>query len=131
MRDKRANLCCVDRVHPAAIACPPEPGGRRGPEWIKIEPVARGNPPVMFGPINIAFRPLLDLLGAVAARQRDFVGKLLEKNFVTVPAAIETEKENNGAMHDPGEQNRSGGKCRGGTKKFAAWRLIGAGAPAA
>src|ERR1051325_6814347 len=102
MRDKRANLCCVDRVHPAAIACPPEPGRRRVPEWIKIEPVVRRNPRVMFEPINVALRPLLDLVGALSARQRDFVGKLLEKNFVTVPAAIETEKENNGAMHEPG-----------------------------
>ena len=41
---------------------------------------------------------MLDLLRAVIAIQNYPLSEILEVNFVTVPAAIETEKQNNRTM---------------------------------
>ena len=43
--------------------------------------------------------------------QSDLLGKMLEINFVALPATVETEKQDNRAMHNGGKQDRAGRKC--------------------
>src|SRR5437870_11501303 len=116
MRDEHANLHLIDGRSFAR--------GRSVPKGVEIEPVVRRKSRVVLQAINITLRPAMDFLRALITRQRDLLGKLLEKNFVTIPAAVDTEKQNDRAMHDPGEQDRPGWKCRGRTQALAARRLI-------
>src|ERR1043166_2385022 len=101
-------------------------GGGFVPEWIKVKPVVGREPRVVFQAIDITLCPALDFAGTSIARQGHAVSKLLEENFVSVPTAVETEKQNDRTMHDPGEEDRPRGKGRGRTEELTTRRLIAA-----
>ena len=75
------------------------------PKRIEVKPVVRSNARVMLQALGIPLHPQLDLLGATIAIQSDLVGKMFEVNFVTIPAAVETEKQNNGTMRHGGKHD--------------------------
>jgi hypothetical protein len=59
----------------------------------------------MLQALGVALHPQLDLLSPTIAIQRDLVGKMFKVNFVTIPAAVETEKQNNGTMRHGGKHD--------------------------
>ena len=68
----------------------------------------------MFQAIDVALRPTLNVFGAMLAIQNYFVGEFFEMNFVAVASAIDTEEQNDRAMHhgrnhDGADRKRSGG----------------------
>jgi hypothetical protein len=54
---------------------------------------------------GVALHPQLYLLSPTIAVQCDRVGKMFEINFVAIPAAVETEKQNNGTMRHGGKHD--------------------------
>src|SRR6266508_1014138 len=75
------------------------------PKRIEVKPVVRRKAREMLQALSVALHPQLDLLGATIASQCDLVGKMFEVNFVTIPAAVEPEKQNNGTMRHGGKHD--------------------------
>src|SRR5437660_3257236 len=79
------------------------------PKRIEVKPIVRRNASVMLQALGVALHPQLDLLRPTITVQCDLIGKMFEVNFVTIPATVETEKQNNRAM------------CHGGKHDWADW----------
>ena len=124
MRDERADLGLIDRW--SLHNCRSFTRGWFIPERVKVEPVVRRTSRVVLQPIDIALRPLLGFLRAPIAIQSYLVRKLLKENFVAVPAAVETEKQNDRTMHDRSEQYRPGGKSSGRAEELTPRGLVAA-----
>src|SRR5437868_10361395 len=73
------------------------------PKRIEVKPVIRCKACIMLQALGVALHPKLDLLSPTIAIQGDFVGKMFEVNFVTVPTAVETKKQNHGATRHRGK----------------------------
>jgi len=56
----------------------------------------------MFQPLCVALRPLLDIIRAALPVQKYLLSELLKVNFVTPPAPVKTEKEDDRAMRHGG-----------------------------
>ena len=83
------------------------------PERIKVEPVVRRQTRIMLQPRDVALHPRLNLLGAMLPIQHDLVGEMFEVNVIAIPAAVETEEQNDRAMHHGSKQHRAGRqRCR-------------------
>src|SRR2546421_12886624 len=80
------------------------------PKRIEVKPVVRRATGVMLQSLGIALRPMLNVFGPAFTIQNDFVGEMLEVNFVAVPAVIDAEKQNHRTMHHCSKQNRAGRK---------------------
>ena len=65
----------------------------------------------MLQPLDIALRPVLDVLRAAIAIQNNLLSEMLEVNFVMISAAVEAKKKDNRAMHHGGKQDWAGWKC--------------------
>src|SRR5438132_14012634 len=83
------------------------------PKRVKIKPIVRREPGIMFQTIDVALRPMLDVFGAMLAIQNDFVGEFLEIDFVTVASSINPEEQDDRAMHhgcnhDGADRKRNG-----------------------
>ena len=89
------------------------------PKRIKVEPVIRRKPRVIFQAIDVTLHPMLDVLCAPVGIQNYFLSQSLELNFVVVTAAINAEKQDDGAMHDSWEQDRTGRECGRRTQEVA------------
>src|SRR5205814_7419611 len=83
------------------------------PKRIKVEPVIRRKPRVVLQTIGVALHPTLDLLQAPVAIQDYFISQLLEVNLVTVPPAVNAEKQDNMATHNRRQHSLAGGVSRG------------------
>src|SRR6266496_3690198 len=83
------------------------------PKRIEVKPIVRRNARVMLQALGVALHPQLDLLSPTIAVQCDRVGKMFEINFVTISAAVETEKQNNGTTRHGGKHDWADRKrCR-------------------
>jgi hypothetical protein len=78
----------------------------------------------MLQAFGVALHPQLDLLSPTIAIQCDLVGKMLEVNFVTIPAAGETEKQNNGTMRHGGKHDWTNRERGWPAKESTLGRLI-------
>ena len=58
--------------------------------------------------------------------QHDLVGEMFEVNVVAIPAAVEAEEQNDGAMHHGSKQNRAGRQGCRRAEEVTARCLIGA-----
>src|SRR4029450_8079031 len=76
-----------------------------GPKRIEVKPVVRRMAREMLQALGVALHPQLDLLRPTIAIQCDLVGKMFEVNFVTLPAPVETEEQNNGTMRRGGKHD--------------------------
>ena len=63
--------------------------------------------------------------------QNDVVGEMFEVNVVTIPAAVEAEEQNDGAMHHGSKQTRAGWHRGRRTEKVTSCGLVGAEYPIA
>src|SRR5947207_14977610 len=63
---------------------------------------------------------------AVLTIQYCAIAEILEVNFVALPAAVETEKQDNRAMHHRGDQDRPGRKCSRRTEELTLRCLVAA-----
>src|SRR5580704_9841085 len=75
------------------------------PKRIEIKPIVRRNARVMLQALGVALHPPLDLLSPTITIQCDLIGKMLEVNFVTVPATVEAEKQHNRTMRHRGKHD--------------------------
>ena len=80
------------------------------PERVKVEPVVRRETRIMLQPRDVALHPGLNLARAMLPIQNDLVGEMFEVNVVPISAAIQTEEQDDGAMHYSTKQNRAGWK---------------------
>src|SRR4029453_15253143 len=74
---------------------------------------------------------MLNVFRAAIAIQSDLLSKMLEINFVALPAPVETEKQDNRAMHNRGKQDRTGRKYGRGTQELPLRCLVAARDPVA
>ena len=80
----------------------------------------------MLQPLDVALHPMVDLLRAAIAIQNYLVGEMLEVNFVALPAAVETKKQDNRATHYGGKQDWAGRKCSWRTQELTSRYLAAA-----
>src|ERR1700758_3286332 len=96
------------------------------PERIKVEPVVRRQTRIMLQPRDVTLNPRLNLIRAMLPIQHDLVGEMFEVNVVAVPAAVEAEEQNDGAMHHGSKQDRSGRQGGGRAEEVTACCFLGA-----
>src|SRR5262249_24940390 len=96
------------------------------PERINVEPIARRETRIMLQPRDVALHPRLNLLGTMFPIQYDLVGERFEANVIAVPAAVEAEKQDDGAMHHGSKQNRPGRQGGGRAKEVTTRCFLGA-----
>src|SRR5882724_4534633 len=96
------------------------------PERIKVEPVVRRQTRIMLQPLDVALHPRLNILGAMLSIQHDLAGEMFEVNVVAIPAAVETEEQNDGTMHHGSKQHRAGRQGGRRAEEVTARCLIGA-----
>jgi hypothetical protein len=70
---------------------------------------------------DVALHPGLNLLSAMLSIQHDLVGEMFEVNLVAIPAAVEAEEQNDGAMHHGSKQHRTGWQGCGRAEEIQAW----------
>ena len=80
------------------------------PERIKVEPVGRSRAGVILQTISISLHPFLDLRTPSISLEHNLIGKVFEKDFVAVAAAIQTKKQNHRAMRHCGQKDWAGRK---------------------
>jgi hypothetical protein len=101
-------------------------GAALAPKPIKIKPVIRRKTCVLLQPRHVPLHPGLDCFSSLLTIQTDVVGEMFEVNFVAVSAAIETEKQNHGAMHYRGKQDRAGWERGRRSKELTSCRFVSA-----
>src|SRR4029077_3871026 len=95
------------------------------PERIKVEPVVRRQKRIMLQARDVALHPRLNLLGAMFPIQHDLVGEMFEVNVVAIPASVEAEEQNDGAMHHGSKQHRAGRQGCRRAEKLTSCGLVG------